>query len=80
MFMKFIIIIFLLTILYSLASAFVFLVRDRGRGDRMVRRLTWRIGLSLLLFVVLWGAYQMGWIEPSSEGPVHIPESVPAAQ
>jgi len=80
MFMKIIIILFLLTILYSLASAFVFLVRDRGRGDRMVKRLTWRIGLSLLLFVMLWGAYQMGWFEPSSEGPVHIPETNRAGQ
>jgi hypothetical protein len=31
--------------------------------------LTWRIGLSLLLFVLLWGAQSMGWIQPNS-GPV----------
>ena len=67
---KTIIILFLLTILYSLASSFFFLVRDKGVGDRTVRRLTWRIGLSLLLFALLWGGYQMGWIEPSSSGPI----------
>jgi len=72
MFIKIIIILFLLTILYSLASAFFFLVRDRGQGDRMVKRLTWRIGLSLLLFVLLWGAFQMGWIHPSGKGPVGV--------
>ena len=70
--MKILIVLFLLVILYSLASSFWFLVKDKGEGDRTVRRLTWRIGLSLLLFVLLWLAYQMGWIEPSS-GPVRIP-------
>ncbi len=69
MLIKFIIVLFLLTILYSLASSFFFLVRDKGEGDRTVRRLTWRIGLSLLLFVLLWGAHSMGWIQPNS-GPV----------
>lgn len=70
MFMKIFIVLFLLTILYSLASSFFFLVRDKGKGDRTVKRLTWRIGLSLVLFVVLWAAYQMGWIEPNANGPV----------
>jgi len=77
MLMKIIIILFLLTILYSLASAFFFLVRDRGQGDRTVKRLTWRIGLSLVLFLLLWGAYQIGWIE-SSGGPVRVPRTAPA--
>jgi hypothetical protein len=73
MVMKIFIILFLITIIYSLASSFFFLVRDKGEGDRTVRRLTWRIGLSLVLFILLWGAYQMGWIEPSSRGPVRAP-------
>lgn len=72
--MKFLVILFLLVIVYSLASSFWYLVRDKGEGDRTVRRLTWRIGLSLLLFLFLWFAYQMGWIEPSS-GPVRIPRA-----
>ena len=72
---KIIIIIGLLLILYSLGSALIFLVKDHGEGDRTVKRLTWRIALSLVLFLALWGAYQMGWIEPKS-GPVdwHQPE------
>jgi len=76
---KILIIVFLIIILYSLGSALVFLVKDHGEGDRMVNRLTWRIGLSLVLFLFLWGAYQLGWIEPKS-GPVglQVPEqSVP---
>jgi len=75
MLIKIIIILFLLTILYSLASAFFFLVQDKGQGERTVRRLTWRIGLSLVLFVMLWGAYQMGWIDSSGKGPIRIPHS-----
>ena len=72
---KILIIIFIIVILYSLGSALIFLVKDHGEGDRTVKRLTWRIGLSLVLFLFLWGAYQMGWIEPS-EGPValQVPE------
>ena len=69
---KILIIVFLIIILYSLGSALVFLVKDHGEGDRTVNRLTWRIGLSLVLFLFLWGAYQLGWIEPNS-GPVRIP-------
>ena len=74
MLIKIVIILFLLIILYSLASSFFFLVRDKGQSDRTVRRLTWRVGLSLLLFLLLWLAYTLGWIEPNS-GPVHVQTS-----
>jgi Protein of unknown function (DUF2909) len=67
---KIFIIVGLLLILYSLGSALIFLVKDHGEGDRTVKRLTWRIALSLVLFLALWAAYQMGWIEPRS-GPVN---------
>ncbi len=73
MIIKILIIVFLLTILYSLGSSLIFLVRDKGGGDRTVKRLTWRIGLSLVLFIMLWAAYEAGWIEESS-GPVLYPE------
>jgi len=74
MMIKFIIVLFLLVILYSLASSFFFLVRDKGQGDRTVQRLTWRVGLSLLLFLLLWVTYTLGWIEPNS-GPVKVQTS-----
>lgn len=60
-------------ILYTLASSFYFLVRDSGEGERTVRRLTWRVGLSIGLVVALWIAYQMGWIEPQGVNPVRYP-------
>lgn len=65
---KILIIVFLLAIIYTLGSSFYFLIRDQGQGDRVVRRLSWRIGLSLLLFIGLWVAFQLGWIEPTSNG------------
>lgn len=66
---KVLIILFIILILYSLGSALVFLVKDHGEGDRTVKRLTWRIALSIVLFLFLWAAHQMGWIEPN-RGPV----------
>jgi hypothetical protein len=76
---KIFIIVGLLLILYSLGSALIFLVKDHGEGDRTVKRLTWRIGLSLVLFLALWAAYQMGYIEPKS-GPVNWPQAESSQQ
>ena len=57
---KTIIIIVMLVILASLASGLVFLVRDKGKTNRGVKSLTWRIGLSLCLFL----AFKFHWIAP----------------
>jgi hypothetical protein len=60
--MKIIVILFLLLILGSLGSALYFLVRDRGHSERTVRALTWRIALSITLFVLLMAGYYTGII------------------
>jgi hypothetical protein len=60
--MKLLVILFLIAILGSLASALYFLVRDKGGSDRTVRALTWRIGLSISLFVLLMAGYYTGII------------------
>ena len=70
MLVKAVIIIFLLTILYTLGSSFYFMVKDKGEGDRTLKRLMWRIGLSILLLMILYVMFLMGWIE-SSGGPVN---------
>lgn len=58
------IIVFLLSIFFSLGSALYYLMRDSGSSERMVKALTWRIGLSFLLFVLLLIAFSLGWISP----------------
>lgn len=74
---KVIIIAFVLAILYSLASSFYFLVHDKGEGDRTVRRLTWRVGLSLGLILLLFAGYKLGIVEPRGANPITYP--TPAA-
>ena len=69
MLVKAVIIIFLLVILYSLGSSFVFMLRDKGQGERALHRLMWRIGLSIFLLIIIYVMFQLGWIE-SSGGPV----------
>ena len=62
-----------LGILYSLASSFYFLVNDDSDSNRAVRRLTWRVGLSLGLIVALWLGFHFGIIEPQGVNPVRYP-------
>lgn len=66
MLFKLVISIFILFILYSLGSGLVYLVRDKSRSTRVVKALTWRISLSLILFILLFVAYALGWIKPHS--------------
>lgn len=70
---KLVIILFLLAILYSLASSFYFLIHDKGEGDRAVRRLSWRVGLSILLVVLLYAGFKLGIIEPRGVNPISYP-------
>ena len=64
MLMKIIVITMLILIFASLFSALVFLIRDKGQGQRMATALTWRIGLSLTLFVLLMAGFYFGIIPP----------------
>jgi Protein of unknown function (DUF2909) len=61
---KAIIIIFFIFIFFSLGSALYFLVSDKKNSERTVKALTWRIGLSFLLFILLFIAFALGWIHP----------------
>jgi len=70
MLVKALIIVFLIVILYSLLSSFVFMIRDKGEGDRALRRLMWRIGLSIFLLVLIYGMFLLGWLETSG-GPIN---------
>lgn len=54
----------LLAIVWSLGTALYHLSKGTGDSDRMLRALTWRIGLSLGLFILLLIAGRAGWIVP----------------
>jgi uncharacterized membrane protein len=62
--MKISIIIALIGIVVSLLAAGLFMVRG-GPTKRMANALTWRIGLSVALFLSIIFAYSMGWIQPT---------------
>ncbi len=64
MLLKVVIVIFLLLILYSLGSALFYLVSKKNNSIRVVEALTWRIALSLTLFILLFLGYWLGWITP----------------
>ncbi len=64
MFIKIVVVALLVAVVISLTSGMVFLVKDKGQGNRTVKALTFRIGLSLLAFFVLILSYYAGWIQP----------------
>lgn len=51
--MRYLVILFLVFIVYSLGSAAYFMLRDQGTSERMVRALTIRVALSVTLFVLI---------------------------
>lgn len=63
--MKILVAVAFMLIIGSLASALVFLMRDKGRSNRTVHALALRVGFSVLLFVLLLVLYRMGWIQPT---------------
>ena len=65
---RYIVLAFVFVILAALFSGLFFLVRDQGRSTRTVKALTWRIGLSLALFVLLLAGYYFGLIQPHGIG------------
>lgn len=55
-----IIILFLVVIVGTLASALYFLVKDKGQSDRTLKALTLRITLSVTLFILLMAGFYFG--------------------
>jgi hypothetical protein len=60
--MRYLVIVMLVLIVGSLASALVFMFRERGDSKRMVKALALRVGLSVFLFVMLMAGYYFGLI------------------
>lgn len=63
--MKIVVAIAFVLILGSLGSALVFLMKDKGKSDRTVKALAFRVGFSIALFIFILVANQLGWIQPT---------------
>ena len=63
--MKIIVAIAFVLILSSLGAALFFLMRDKGKSNRTVKALAFRVGFSITLFLLLLVANRLGWIEPT---------------
>jgi len=51
-------------ILISLGSGLYYLIHDQSNSNRIVKALTWRIGISFVLFLLLFLAFALGLISP----------------
>jgi hypothetical protein len=61
---KLIVLLMLAAIIASLGSALWQLTRGAGDSQKLLRALTWRITLSVILFVLLLVAYWLGLLRP----------------
>jgi len=59
---KLIILLLLMGVIVSLFSGLFFLLRDHGAGQRTVKALSVRVGLSIAIFVLLLVGYRCGLI------------------
>ena len=66
---KLIVILMLVAIIVSLGSALYQLARGSGDSGKMLRALTWRISLSVALFILLMVAYSLGLLHPHAITP-----------
>ena len=69
MLIKALIITVLLVIFFTMASGLLYLIKDKGDGRRLVKALTWRIALSISLFLMLFVLYALGYISPHGITP-----------
>jgi hypothetical protein len=59
-----VILILFAAILYNLGASLYFMMTDRGKTNRTVRALTWRIGLSVALIILVIIGILLGFIKP----------------
>ena len=64
MLVKIIVVFLFLLIIGSLASALFGLLKVGEDNNRTVRALTYRIGLSIIAFIILMISAKFGWIQP----------------
>jgi len=64
MILKIVVVVLLLFIFLSLIRGLVHLVRGEGSEEKMLVVLSWRLGLSFVVFGLLVLGYYLGWIVP----------------
>lgn len=65
---KTLVIIFLLAIVYNLGAGLYYMMTDKGTTNRTVKALTWRIGLSVALILVVMLMIWTGVLKPHGVG------------
>jgi hypothetical protein len=63
--MKIVVAIGFVLILSSLGFALVFMMRDKSKTKRTAQALAFRVGFSILLFLLILVAWYFGWIRPT---------------
>jgi hypothetical protein len=63
--MKILVAIAFLLILFSMGSALVYLMKDKGKSNRTVKALAFRVGFSISLFILILIAHHFGLIQPT---------------
>lgn len=66
---KLLVVLFLASVVFSLGTGLYYMMKDKGKGDRAVRALTWRISISIFLFILLLLGAQFGLIDPHGVNP-----------
>ncbi|MDY7540091.1 twin transmembrane helix small protein [Undibacterium sp. RTI2.1] len=63
--MKILVAIAFFLIIFSMGSALVFLMKDKGKSNRTVKALAFRVGFSISLFLLILLANHFGLIQPT---------------
>jgi hypothetical protein len=63
-----VIVAFFIVIVYNLGAGLFYMMRDKGTTDRTVKALTWRIGLSVFLILLIIAGIFTGIIKPHGLG------------
>ena len=65
---KILIVLILLVIVYNLFAGLFYMMTDKGKTNRTVRALTWRIGLSVFLILLVIAGIATGVIQTHGIG------------
>ena len=66
---KILVVVIFLSIVAAMGSALYYFIRDRGDSDRLAKALTWRVAISVSLFVLLFVLWWAGLIAPHGLSP-----------